>query len=151
MTVTNPRMTALTPTTKRGSASPKECHMDIIGAIVSRPQRRSRRRSSSPRAFVPVERIISCTNCGMAPMDRSLAVRKLVELSAGAALARSLARSMTRNRTSLPFKRPSVERDLRAGAFDRAEPHQRKGGRYTLNSMAPLATDRKQPTIALVC
>src|ERR1700736_2408615 len=38
--------------------------------------------------FVPVERLFPCTNCGMAPMDRSLAIRKLVALSAGAALAR---------------------------------------------------------------
>jgi methionine synthase II (cobalamin-independent) len=38
--------------------------------------------------FVPVERIYPCTNCGMAPMDRSLAISKLVALSAGAALAR---------------------------------------------------------------
>ena len=38
--------------------------------------------------FVPVERIYPCTNCGMAPMDRSLAVSKLAALSAGAALAR---------------------------------------------------------------
>jgi 5-methyltetrahydropteroyltriglutamate--homocysteine methyltransferase len=38
--------------------------------------------------FVPVERLFPCTNCGMAPMDRSLAIRKLVALSTGAALAR---------------------------------------------------------------
>ena len=38
--------------------------------------------------FVPVERLYPCTNCGMAPMDRSLAISKLVALSAGAALAR---------------------------------------------------------------
>src|ERR1700757_249125 len=38
--------------------------------------------------FVPVERLFPCTNCGMAPMDRSLAIRKLVALSAGSALAR---------------------------------------------------------------
>ena len=38
--------------------------------------------------FVPVERISPCTNCGMAPMERSLAISKLVALSAGAALAR---------------------------------------------------------------
>src|ERR1700726_4811417 len=37
---------------------------------------------------VPVERLFHCTNCGMAPMDRSLAISKLVALSAGAALAR---------------------------------------------------------------
>ncbi len=38
--------------------------------------------------FVPVERLYPCTNCGMAPMDRSLAISKLVTLNAGAALAR---------------------------------------------------------------
>jgi 5-methyltetrahydropteroyltriglutamate--homocysteine methyltransferase len=38
--------------------------------------------------IVPVERLYPCTNCGMAPMDRSLAISKLVALSAGAALAR---------------------------------------------------------------
>jgi 5-methyltetrahydropteroyltriglutamate--homocysteine methyltransferase len=38
--------------------------------------------------FVPVERIYPCTNCGMAPMERSLAIGKLVALAAGAALAR---------------------------------------------------------------
>ena len=30
--------------------------------------------------FLPVERIYPCTNCGMAPMDRSLAISKLVAL-----------------------------------------------------------------------
>jgi len=39
--------------------------------------------------FVPVERLYPCTNCGMAPMDRSLAISKLVALTAGAALARN--------------------------------------------------------------
>jgi 5-methyltetrahydropteroyltriglutamate--homocysteine methyltransferase len=38
--------------------------------------------------FVPAERLFPCTNCGMAPMDRSLAIGKLGALSAGAALAR---------------------------------------------------------------
>jgi 5-methyltetrahydropteroyltriglutamate--homocysteine methyltransferase len=38
--------------------------------------------------FVPVERLYPCTNCGMAPMDRSLAISKLVALNAGTALAR---------------------------------------------------------------
>ena len=37
--------------------------------------------------FVPAEHIFPCTNCGMAPMDRSLATSKLAALSAGAALA----------------------------------------------------------------
>jgi len=39
--------------------------------------------------FVPVERLYPCTNCGMAPMDRSLAIEKLTALVAGAALARA--------------------------------------------------------------
>jgi 5-methyltetrahydropteroyltriglutamate--homocysteine methyltransferase len=38
---------------------------------------------------VPAERLYPCTNCGMAPMDRSLAISKLGALTAGAALARN--------------------------------------------------------------
>jgi 5-methyltetrahydropteroyltriglutamate--homocysteine methyltransferase len=37
---------------------------------------------------VPREKIIACTNCGMAPMRRDVALRKLDALSEGAALAR---------------------------------------------------------------
>jgi len=37
---------------------------------------------------VPCERIIPCTNCGMAPMRRDIAARKLAALGAGARLAR---------------------------------------------------------------
>jgi len=39
-------------------------------------------------AYVPRERIIACTNCGMAPMRREIAYAKLGSLTAGAALAR---------------------------------------------------------------
>jgi 5-methyltetrahydropteroyltriglutamate--homocysteine methyltransferase len=38
--------------------------------------------------FVPRERLLPCTNCGLAPMDRDVAIRKLQALGAGAALAR---------------------------------------------------------------
>ncbi|MND01647.1 2-hydroxypropyl-CoM lyase [compost metagenome] len=38
--------------------------------------------------FVPKERIVACTNCGMAPMRRDIAVAKLNALGAGAKLAR---------------------------------------------------------------
>ena len=38
--------------------------------------------------FVPKERIVACTNCGMAPMHRDIAAAKLAALGAGAALAR---------------------------------------------------------------
>ena len=38
--------------------------------------------------FVPREHLIACTNCGMAPMDREVAMRKLQALAQGAELAR---------------------------------------------------------------
>jgi 5-methyltetrahydropteroyltriglutamate--homocysteine methyltransferase len=38
--------------------------------------------------YVPKECIIACTNCGMAPMRRDIAVAKLAALGAGCALAR---------------------------------------------------------------
>ncbi len=39
--------------------------------------------------YVPKENLYPCTNCGMAPMDRGIALAKLEALGAGAALARS--------------------------------------------------------------
>jgi 5-methyltetrahydropteroyltriglutamate--homocysteine methyltransferase len=38
--------------------------------------------------YVPAQKIIACTNCGMAPMRREIAVLKLEALGRGAALAR---------------------------------------------------------------
>jgi 5-methyltetrahydropteroyltriglutamate--homocysteine methyltransferase len=38
--------------------------------------------------FVPKSRLFPCTNCGMAPMSRDIAVAKLRALVEGAALAR---------------------------------------------------------------
>ena len=38
--------------------------------------------------YVPARHLFPCTNCGMAPMDREIAVAKLKALVAGAALAR---------------------------------------------------------------
>jgi 5-methyltetrahydropteroyltriglutamate--homocysteine methyltransferase len=38
--------------------------------------------------FVPKHHLIPCTNCGMAPMDREVALRKLDALARGAELAR---------------------------------------------------------------
>jgi 5-methyltetrahydropteroyltriglutamate--homocysteine methyltransferase len=38
--------------------------------------------------YVPAERIFPCTNCGMAPMHREIALAKLAALGGGAALAR---------------------------------------------------------------
>jgi len=39
--------------------------------------------------FVPPERLYPCTNCGMAPLDRELALAKLRALAAGAAIVRT--------------------------------------------------------------
>ena len=38
--------------------------------------------------FVPKARLFPCTNCGLAPMDRTVALKKLEALAQGAALAR---------------------------------------------------------------
>jgi 5-methyltetrahydropteroyltriglutamate--homocysteine methyltransferase len=38
--------------------------------------------------YVAKERIVACTNCGMAPMRRDIAAAKLAALGQGAALAR---------------------------------------------------------------
>ena len=38
--------------------------------------------------FVPKEKIVACTNCGMAPMRRDIAEAKLMALGQGAVLAR---------------------------------------------------------------
>ena len=38
--------------------------------------------------FVPRQRLLACTNCGLAPMSRAVAEAKLVALAQGAALAR---------------------------------------------------------------
>ena len=40
------------------------------------------------RKYVAKEKIVACTNCGMAPMQRDIAARKLEALAQGAALAR---------------------------------------------------------------
>jgi 5-methyltetrahydropteroyltriglutamate--homocysteine methyltransferase len=39
--------------------------------------------------YVDPERILPCTNCGMAPLPREVAVGKLKALGAGAELARA--------------------------------------------------------------
>jgi 5-methyltetrahydropteroyltriglutamate--homocysteine methyltransferase len=39
-------------------------------------------------AYVPKEKVIPSTNCGMAPMRRDIAEQKLVALGKGVALAR---------------------------------------------------------------
>ena len=65
--------------------------------------------------FVPRSRLFPCTNCGMAPMDRNIAVAKLRALAEGAALARKRYRNGLR----------AVGRDSTASAARRRAPRQR--------------------------
>jgi 5-methyltetrahydropteroyltriglutamate--homocysteine methyltransferase len=39
--------------------------------------------------YVPKDKLFPCTNCGLAPMSREVAMKKLEALGLGAALARS--------------------------------------------------------------
>ena len=59
--------------------------------------------------FVPKQHLYPCTNCGMAPMDREVALKKLQALAAGAALARN---KLSTRRTR---KRGSTRTSSRAG------------------------------------
>src|SRR5258708_14293810 len=73
--------------------------------------------------YVPAKHLFPCTNCGMAPMDREVALQKLRALAAGAALARkrltSNKRKKERSRTSSragrsrPRAAPSPRRSAR--------------------------------------
>jgi len=70
--------------------------IDVASDTVETPEEVARTIRSA-MAFVPAERIHPCTNCGMAPLDRSVANGKLAALAAGAALVRKeLGRSGSR-------------------------------------------------------
>jgi 5-methyltetrahydropteroyltriglutamate--homocysteine methyltransferase len=61
--------------------------IDVASAAVETPQEVA---DTIGRAlqFVPKAKLYPCTNCGMAPMDRNVALGKLLALAQGAALAR---------------------------------------------------------------
>ena len=61
--------------------------IDVASDTVETPQEVSEVISKALK-FVPAKHLYPCTNCGMAPMDREIALRKLQALGAGAALAR---------------------------------------------------------------
>jgi 5-methyltetrahydropteroyltriglutamate--homocysteine methyltransferase len=63
--------------------------IDVASDVVETPEQVA---DTIKRAleFVPKEKLIPCTNCGMAPMDRGIARAKLNALAAGAKLARQL-------------------------------------------------------------
>ncbi len=61
--------------------------IDVASDTVETPEEVAETILAAAR-FVPKERIYPCTNCGMAPMRREIAMAKLAALGAGAALAR---------------------------------------------------------------
>jgi 5-methyltetrahydropteroyltriglutamate--homocysteine methyltransferase len=61
--------------------------IDVASDTVETPQEVEKTILQALR-YVPANRLYPCTNCGMAPMDRDIALRKLQALGAGAALAR---------------------------------------------------------------
>jgi 5-methyltetrahydropteroyltriglutamate--homocysteine methyltransferase len=60
--------------------------IDVASAVIESPEEVA---DTIGRAlqFVPRERLIACTNCGLAPMSREVAEAKLAALAQGAALA----------------------------------------------------------------
>ena len=60
--------------------------IDVASDTVESPETVAETITSALR-FVPRERLIACTNCGMAPMDRAIALAKIEVLVKGAALA----------------------------------------------------------------
>ena len=65
--------------------------IDVASDKVETPQEVSQVIKSALK-YVPAKHLFPCTNCGMAPMNREVAVAKLRSLAAGAALARKKAR-----------------------------------------------------------
>jgi 5-methyltetrahydropteroyltriglutamate--homocysteine methyltransferase len=61
--------------------------IDVATDTVETPQEVAATIAAAAK-YVPAKRLYPCTNCGMAPMDRDIAVRKLQALVAGTALAR---------------------------------------------------------------
>jgi 5-methyltetrahydropteroyltriglutamate--homocysteine methyltransferase len=62
--------------------------IDVASDVIETPEQVADTIGRALR-FVPREHLLACTNCGMAPMDRDVAVRKLQALARGAAIARA--------------------------------------------------------------
>jgi 5-methyltetrahydropteroyltriglutamate--homocysteine methyltransferase len=60
--------------------------IDVASDEIEAPETVARTIAEATR-FVPRERLIACTNCGMAPMDRAIALAKIEALVKGAAMA----------------------------------------------------------------
>jgi 5-methyltetrahydropteroyltriglutamate--homocysteine methyltransferase len=61
--------------------------IDVASDVIETPQEVEKTILRALK-FVPARHLFPCTNCGMAPMDREIAIAKLKALGAGAALAR---------------------------------------------------------------
>ncbi len=61
--------------------------IDVASDVIETPEEIAETLGAALR-FVPKERLIACTNCGLAPMRREVAEAKLAALAQGAALAR---------------------------------------------------------------
>ena len=61
--------------------------IDVANDRVETPEEVSRTIQKALQ-YVPKQHLFPCTNCGMAPMDRDVAIAKLKALAQGAALAR---------------------------------------------------------------
>jgi len=61
--------------------------IDVASATVESPEEVAETIGRALQ-FVPRHRLYPCTNCGLAPMDRDVALAKLQALAQGAALAR---------------------------------------------------------------
>src|ERR1700704_3800128 len=61
--------------------------IDVASDVVETPQEVEKTILRALK-FVPARHLFPCTNCGMAPIDREIAIAKLKALGAGAALAR---------------------------------------------------------------
>ena len=69
--------------------------IDVASDTVETPQEVSQVIERALK-YVPAKHLFPCTNCGMAPMDREVARRKLQALAAGAALAKQKLTKRTR-------------------------------------------------------
>ena len=62
--------------------------IDVASDVIETPEQVAATIADALR-FVPRDRLIACTNCGLAPMSRAVAEAKLKALADGAALARA--------------------------------------------------------------
>jgi 5-methyltetrahydropteroyltriglutamate--homocysteine methyltransferase len=62
--------------------------IDVASDVVETPEQVAATIEAAMK-YVPKQKIIACTNCGMAPMRRDIAEAKLAALGQGAALARA--------------------------------------------------------------